>query len=56
MYNTQIYLCASLLEKAKKKYYTDLKASVINNNKKVLGRLLYYDVKHENLLVELMVY
>ena len=35
-YNKQRNLCASLLEAAKKKYYTDLKAFVIN--KKVLER------------------
>lgn len=37
-YNKQRNLCTSLLETAKKKYYTDLKAYVINNNKKVLER------------------
>ena len=37
-YNKLRNLCTSLLETAKKKYYTDLKAYVINNNKKVLER------------------
>ena len=33
-YNKQRYLCVSLLRKSKKKYYIDLKMSVINDNKK----------------------
>ena len=33
-YNKQRNLCVTLLRKAKKKYYTDLKMSDINDNKK----------------------
>ena len=33
-YNKQRYLCVSLLRKSKKKYYIDLKMSVINDNRK----------------------